>query len=221
MVSRLGNIAPGRLTTFRFEQIPEIPPDAMTSTNDVTIDIPLNDGPSHGSPADQNGNTDVNEKGGFVARPGRRRRRQDSDFNRMGQSVESPEDGTLNRVGRFYQAILNFSIITRYLIYVTPIGAIIAIPIIVGATAAKNSKIGGVHVYWFFTWIEVVWLSLWACKIFARFLPFIFQTLCGFVSSGTRKYALILRALQTPVTVVLWAVVSLVTFLPVWPEFYF
>jgi hypothetical protein len=101
------------------------------------------------------------------------------------------------------------------MIYVVPIGVLFAIPIIVGATVAPDAKIGGVHIYWFFTWIEVVWVSLWVCKIFAKFIPYVFQFLCGIVSSGTRKYALILRALETPITIVLWSVVSLVTFLPV------
>lgn len=35
----------------------------------------------------------------------------------------------------------------------------IAIPIIVGATAAKDAKIGSVRIVWFFTWVEIVWLS--------------------------------------------------------------
>lgn len=199
----------------------------MPNPNDVTIDIPLTDTPSRaqsgarGWGSGSNTATEgVDEKAGLYGHdyangqgPGRRRRRDINDAT--GKPAESPADGTLNLMGRIYQAIYNFSIITRYMIYVIPIGVLIAIPIIVCATAAQDAYIGGVHVYWFFTWIEVVWVSLWACKIFAKFLPFVFQFLCGIVSSGTRKYALILRALETPITLVLWAVISLVTFLPV------
>lgn len=200
----------------------------MANPHDATIDIPLTDTPSRG----QNGtrrwgsgsNTDAaepgdGEKGGFsLKRPGRRRRRQGSDINEAtGKPSDSSEDGSVNRMGRIYQAIYNFSIVTRYMIYVIPIGALIAIPIIVGATAAQNAFIGGVHLYWFFTWIEVIWVSLWVCKVFTKFIPYVFQFLCGIVSSGTRKYALILRALETPITIVLWIVITLVTFLPVGP----
>lgn len=196
----------------------------MANPHDVTIDIPLTDTPSRGQTRKWGSGSStateaMDEKAGHSHGhhgPGRRRRRQDSDINEAtGKPADAPEDGTLNRMGRIYQAIYNFSIVTRYMIYVLPIGVLIAIPIIVGATAAQDAYIGGVHIYWFFTWIEVVWVSLWVCKIFAKFIPYVFQFLCGIVSSGTRKYALILRALETPITLVLWAVISLVTFLPV------
>jgi hypothetical protein len=43
-------------------------------------------------------------------------------------------------------------------------------------------------------------------------VPSVFMALAGVVSSGTRKYATILKALQTPLALVGWAVTSLVTF---------
>lgn len=216
-------IASKRLTTHRFEQLPDMPHDDMHNPKDVTIDIPLSETLSRGqnglrkwgSNTDNTGAEPIDSEKAGVA-PGRRRRRQDSDINEStGKPVDSSDDGTINRMGRIYQAIFNFSIVTRYMIYVVPIGLLIAIPIIVGATVSQNARIGGVHIYWFFAWIEVVWVSLWVCKIFAKFIPYIFQFLCGIVSSGTRKYALILRSLETPITLVLWSVISLVTFLPV------
>ncbi|KAJ5176175.1 uncharacterized protein N7482_002052 [Penicillium canariense] len=199
----------------------------MTNPNDVTIDIPLTEtvsrrsqngarkwGSHAGSTAPITGDESDEKKG--LHGPGRRRRHEHSDINdSTGKPSDAPEDGSLNRMGRIYQAIYNFSIVTRYMIYVIPVGILIAIPIIVGATVAQTATIGGVHIYWFFTWVEVVWVGLWASKIFAKFIPYVFQFLCGIVSSGTRKYALILRALETPITVVLWCVISLVTFLPV------
>ncbi|KAJ5635125.1 uncharacterized protein N7484_008438 [Penicillium longicatenatum] len=225
MRSKLG-ISPKHSVIHRFEQIPDQPHDGMHNPNDVTIDIPLTDAPSHngtGHWGSGSGSTKglvppaEGEKQGIIA-PGRRRR-IDSDMDIMrGKASEASDDGTINAIGRIYQAIYNFSIVTRYMIYVVPIGLLIAIPIIVGATAAPNAKIAGVHIYWFFTWIEVVWVSLWGCKVMAKFLPWLFQLLCGIVSSGTRKYALILRALETPLTLVLWCVVSLVTFIPIMTE---
>lgn len=224
MRSKLG-ISPNHSGIHRFEQIPDQPYDGMHNPNDVTIDIPLTEAPSQngtghwgsGSGSTKGLVTDPvdGEKQGIIA-PGRRRR-IDSDMHDLrGKAAEASDDGTINAIGRIYQAIYNFSIVTRYMIYVIPVGLLIAIPIIVGATAAPNAKIAGVHLYWFFTWIEVVWVSLWGCKVMAKFLPWVFQVLCGIVSSGTRKYALILRALETPLTLVLWCVVSLVTFLPVY-----
>ncbi|KAF7717330.1 Uncharacterized protein PECH_002024 [Penicillium ucsense] len=198
----------------------------MSNPNDVTIDIPLTAtlsrgqngarkwGSHSGSTAPINHSPDGGEKDALTG-PGRRRRHNTDINDSTGRPSEAPEDGAVNYMGRIYQAIYHFSVVTRYMIYVIPFGLLLAIPIIVGATAAPDAKIGGVHLYWFFTWIEVVWVSLWACKLFAKLIPYIFQFLCGIVSAGTRKYALILRALETPISLVLWCIVSLVTFLPI------
>ncbi|KAE8144212.1 Mechanosensitive ion channel-domain-containing protein [Aspergillus avenaceus] len=221
-----------RLSQHRFQQIPDYSGDGMANPNDVTIEIPLGNVPSRGQtgarktsintaspdpnlyePPGEGGDGTAGEKVGLVPEtgPGRRRRIDSA----RARSMDDPEDGTLTRMGRIYQAIFNFSIITRYLIYVTPLAVLIAIPIIVGATVRQDTRIGGVPLHWFFTWIEVVWLSLWVSKIVAHFLPYVFQFLVGIVSSGTRKYALILQSLQFPIATVIWAVVSLVTFLPI------
>ncbi|RDW90613.1 serine/threonine protein kinase [Aspergillus mulundensis] len=206
----------------------------MPNPNDVTIDIPLQSVSSRGQTGARNNSTNIpsspsggysaggdhngGEKGLTSGPPsshgfGQRRRRTIND--KTGLPAEEPEDGTVTRLGRFYQAVLNFSTITRYMIYIAPLAALLAIPIIVGATAAQDAKIGGVSLPWFFCWIEVVWVSLWVCKIVAKLIPFVFQFICGIVSAGTRKYALILRNLEIPITMVLWMIVSLVTFLPI------
>ncbi|KAL4927698.1 serine/threonine protein kinase [Aspergillus undulatus] len=224
-------LAEKRLSSHRFQQIP----DSMHGNhnpNDVTIDIPLQNVGSRGQTGARNNSTNIpaspsggaysgdtginGEKDGLESSPpsshgfGQRRRRA-----LTGRSAEEPEDGTVTRLGRFYQSVLNFSVVTRYMIYIAPLAALLAIPIIVGATAAPYAKIGGVSLPWFFCWIEVVWVSLWVCKLVAKIIPFVFQFLSGIVSSGTRKYALILRNLEIPITTVLWMVVSLVTFLPI------
>ncbi len=87
-------------------------------------------------------------------------------------------------------------------------------PIIIGAVAKQSATIGGVRIVWFFTWVEIVWLSLWGSKTVAHYLPFIFRVLAGTVSSGVRKYSLVIKALEIPLSLVGWAVSSLATFLP-------
>lgn len=128
------------------------------------------------------------------------------------------EADTITKMGLFYNKILNFSIVTRYILYVAPLAIIIAIPIVIGATAAKNAYIGGIAMTWFFVWIEVVWLSLWTSKVFAKLLPLIFASVVGIVSSGVRKYALVLKALEIPLSLVGWALTSLATFKPIMTE---
>ncbi|KFY72751.1 hypothetical protein V499_07129 [Pseudogymnoascus sp. VKM F-103] len=128
------------------------------------------------------------------------------------QSNATNQQSVLTGMGKFYDKIVNFSIVTRYLVYVLPIAALIAIPIVAGATVAPDAKIGGVRLLWFFVWIECVWLSIWIAKLFAKTLPYIFVFLCGVISPGTRKYALILKRLEIPLSLVGWAVASIATF---------
>lgn len=59
-----------------------------------------------------------------------------------------------------------------------------------------------------------MWLSLWVSKIVAHFLPYLFQVVAGVVSSGVRKYALVIKSLEIPLSLVGWSVTSLATFVP-------
>lgn len=118
-------------------------------------------------------------------------------------------------MGIIYDKILKFSVVTRYFLYVLPLATIIAIPIIIGATAAQHATLGGVRIVWFFSWVECVWLSLWVSKLVAKMLPWMFEFLCGIVSSGTRKYSLVIQSLEIYLSLCGWALASLATFLPV------
>ncbi|KAG2167233.1 hypothetical protein VTO58DRAFT_100712 [Aureobasidium pullulans] len=188
------------------------------NNGDATIDIPLQE--VHSTQHRSDSSTPFANQGDNLSKTtsrqpprtiGGRRARRAGNNESVGYDGE---EDTLNRMGRIYNKILNFSIITRYFVYVSPLALCIAIPIIVGATAAPHAKIGGVPIVWFFTWIEIVWLSLWGSKIVAHFLPFVFQFVAGVVSSGTRKYALIIKALEIPLSLAGWAITSLATFIP-------
>lgn len=195
---------------------------SQTNPNDVTIDIPLTKVQSSKSTGARKAKTSVevtNEKmipidekrsHSHFHRPGGMRKKMEE----QGKGNTTAQDGTLTVMGKFYNKIYHFSVVTRYLLYVAPVALMIAVPIVVGATAAPNARIGGTRITWFFTWVEVVWCSIWVAKLVARFLPYLFQFVVGVVSSGTRKYALILAALEIPVSLVLWTVTNLVTFRP-------
>jgi small-conductance mechanosensitive channel len=138
-----------------------------------------------------------------------RRRREQSEFRRR-----TTEPAKLTGLGKIYDKIANFSVITRYLFYILPVSALIAVPMIVNVTAAPNAELGGVRLVWIFAWVEVVWNSLWVAKLLAKALPWMFQFICGVVSSGTRKYALVLRSLEIPLSLVGWMLCSWLTFIP-------
>ena len=135
---------------------------------------------------------------------GRRRKRVDSDDS----------DANLTGLGKFYKKVINFSAVTRYLIYVLPVGILIAIPIILYAILNPQAIFGtlNIKVWVFWVWIEIVWVSLWVSKAVAHTIPYVFMFLAGVVSSGTRKYAQVLKQVEIPMSLVGWAVTSLVTF---------
>jgi hypothetical protein len=149
------------------------------------------------------------EKNGFFARgPAGRRKTAPKRRGTDGEEIK------VNSLGRLYNKIVNFSVVTRYFVYVFPVAACIAVPIIIFAIRDPNALFWGtgVKVWLFWTWIEVVWLSLWVSKLAAKLVPYVFMFLCGVVSSGTRKYALMLKAVEMPMSLVGWALTSLVTF---------
>ena len=192
----------------------------MVNPNDATIDIPLNKvetktgarRPSWGQHPHQPAEQRMSEKTGFYQRHVAGRRKAARETAHKGGDAE---EDTLNRMGVIYDKILNFSIVTRYFLYVLPLAILLSIPIIVGATAAQNSTIGGVRIVWIFSWLLIVWLSLWVSKLVAKCLPAVFQFLCGIVSSGTRKYALVIKALEIYLSLCGWGLTSLATFIPV------
>lgn len=198
----------------------------MNNRNNGTMDIPLTTVQTNKSggarKADRRlSNPQVgsqssmeDEKTNYFKRHAAGRRKVAKDKG-AGHKGEDGEEDTLTQMGQIYNKILNFSVVTRYFLYVLPLAVLIAVPIIIGATAAQKSTIGGVRIVWMFTWLEIVWLSLWVSKLFAQALPSIFQFLCGIVSSGTRKYALVLKALEIPLSLAGWALAALATFIPV------
>ena len=155
---------------------------------------------------------EYNEKAGFYQRHVAGRRKA---VKKQGRGGEDSDGRTVNKMGVVYNKILNFSVVTRYIVYVLPVALIISLPIIIGATAAQSSKMGGVRIVWIFSWLLIVWLSLWVSKLTAKCLPAVFQFLCGIVSSGTRKYALVIKNLEVYLSLCGWALASLATFIPV------
>ncbi|KAF2872076.1 Mechanosensitive ion channel-domain-containing protein [Massariosphaeria phaeospora] len=182
--------------------------------NDIPLQTVVSHTPTHAPTAKE----EHSEKQGLFHR-GRRRVQKVDSKGEAYRSPQSDEEKTaLNRMGRIYTKILNFSIVTRYIIYVTPLTLILAIPIILAQTiwAGTDEKgnpkhsIGKSDPNKFFIWIEIG--NFWACKVLAHFLPNIFEFLVGVVSPGVRKYALLLRAIEKPLSFVFWMVVNQVTF---------
>ncbi|TGJ85446.1 hypothetical protein E0Z10_g3294 [Xylaria hypoxylon] len=170
---------------------------------------------------DDSGDNGNNEKRHFF-RGGRRRARKDA--------ATPSEDGlasnelSLNTMGRIYNRIIHASGPTRYLLYIVPVGILLAIPIIILAALDKRNDIpvgsgsGGAEgpsLFLLFIWIEVGWLALWVGKLVAWLLAPAFMFFTGVVSPGTRKYAALLRNLQIPLSLFFWALADWLVFINV------
>jgi len=145
------------------------------------------------------------------------RRRVQKDLKRAGSDMS--EEASLNAMGRFYQKIVTASFVTRYLVYVVPVALLLAIPLLILPFTGNQDKdrisLGegeNASLFWLFVWIEISWLSLWVGKLVARLIPPIFMFFCGVVSSGTRKYATVLRALEIPLSLFFWGLASWISF---------
>ena len=104
----------------------------------------------------EKGTTGIAEKSGIFHRHrGKRRVLKRRSEGKDLRAAKSDDETALTRMGRLYQRILNFSIVTRYFIYVFPLGSCLAVPIIIGATSARKARIGGVSIVWLFVWIEI------------------------------------------------------------------
>ncbi|KAK5724398.1 hypothetical protein LTR15_004443 [Elasticomyces elasticus] len=121
------------------------------------------------------------------------------------------EEDALTKVGNFLWKIHGASIITRYALYVIPVAALLAVPLVLTATVYADSRAGDIRLLGLFVWIEVLWVGLWVCKLVATALPIVFQAACGVISTGIRKYSLVLMALEIPVSFFLWSIMAWAT----------
>lgn len=144
-----------RLSNHGFQPLSGVRDDMDNRAGDIPLQAVVSHTPSPTSPRDEK------ERGGLFHgrshRGGRRRMvRVDSQ---TGAPLPPPRDGeektALNRMGRIYNKILNYSLVTRYMVYVTPIALLLAIPIILSQTRVIRGSLSGSNQRYFWIWIEI------------------------------------------------------------------
>jgi hypothetical protein len=145
-----------------FHQLPSSQGSMASNNRDHLEDIPLEKVVTSGSitGARKPSFTAASSTAFDPNNPGNQRphlgRRKTNNTGLTGQRKKSDgDDGTLTRMGRIYQKIIHFSVITRYFVYVLPIALVLSIPIFLGIFVFPMATVQGVKLYWFFAWIEV------------------------------------------------------------------
>ncbi|KAI9052194.1 hypothetical protein LZ554_003553 [Drepanopeziza brunnea f. sp. 'monogermtubi'] len=152
------------------------------------------------------------EEENFTFHHGRRKVRKEH-----GGPIRRGTDGeeiAVTGLGKVYKKITGFSVLVRYMMYVVPVGSVLAAPVAIYAVVNPNARFlnTGIKVYLFWLWILIIWLSMWLSKLVSKAIPFIFMFVCGVVSSGTKKYATILRAVEIPLSLVGWTNANFLSF---------
>lgn len=142
---------------------------------------------------------------------GRRRTASSLEDPTIPAAFEELGEDTLTRIGNLFKKVHGFSIITRYGLYVLPVSTLLVIPLVLFDTVYKDVRVGNIRLLGLFIWLEIVWVGLWICKLLAKALPIVFQAACGLISTGIRKYSLVLLALEIPISLLFWSIASWAT----------
>lgn len=134
--------------------------------NDHIVDIPLTtiktntsttgarkEGQAIKRPNFARNETEETHDGIFHKHMGRRRNRTGGDASLV------DDEGALTAMGKLYEKVLNFSIVTRYLLYLVPLSMCFVAVMFIGIYVAPEAAIGGddkhkgVRIVWFFIWV--------------------------------------------------------------------
>ncbi|KAH9948995.1 Mechanosensitive ion channel-domain-containing protein [Amylocystis lapponica] len=119
-----------------------------------------------------------------------------------------------NKFSRFYNYLLNVSIVTRWTLFIIPVMGIIWIPGILGFTKFPNGSVWGVKLIWWSIWLTVVWGGWWGSLAVAMVLPHIARHTIGIVAIGARRYIDWIAALKRYIALFAWTLSVWVSFQP-------
>lgn len=132
-----------------------------------------------------------------------------------GQKKKKTESMIIKRLRSVYTDFMSKTLLTRSFVYWLPLALILFIPLAVGAWGKHDASLGNTRIMWIFIWLEVVWGSLWVCRFVAHISPYIYEFLVGIICPSWRKYSTVFKAMEKALTLVLWALVSMITFMPI------
>ncbi|XP_014560004.1 hypothetical protein COCVIDRAFT_23706 [Bipolaris victoriae FI3] len=125
-----------------------------------------------------------------------------------------PPENPTTSFSKFFKKVHNSSWLVRYFTYITPMVLLILIPLLVGAFAFKEATVGGVKLIWFSIWLMIVWLTLWAGRVFAKLLPWPIGLVSSLFTNNSKKWRDMGKQLELPATLFFWWLAIEISFLP-------
>ncbi|KAK0461093.1 Mechanosensitive ion channel-domain-containing protein [Desarmillaria tabescens] len=142
---------------------------------------------------------------------------EEFDSRNASQSHLVYADGDMpnNKVSKLYNYLLNVSIVSRWILFILPIMAILWIPGILQLTTFPNAMVWGVKLLWWSIWLSVVWGGWWVALAGSRLLPPIIRATVGAVAVAARRYIDWASALHRYVALFAWSLANWITWNPV------
>jgi len=79
--------------------------------------------------------------------------------------IYKPPANPTTKLAKFFKSIHQSSFLVRYFCYIAPLCILLLIPLLFGLLLFKTAHVGGVRLFWFGIWLEIVWLTLWAARV--------------------------------------------------------
>ncbi|KAF6760275.1 Mechanosensitive ion channel-domain-containing protein [Ephemerocybe angulata] len=119
-----------------------------------------------------------------------------------------------NKISKFYNFLLNVSVVTRWILFIVPVLGAIWIPGLLGIFKFPNAKIWAVKLIWWSIWLSVAWGGWWAALAISRILPSIARATVGVVAVGTRRYIEWMQVLHRYMALFGWSLALWASWVP-------
>ncbi|KAI9750780.1 MAG: hypothetical protein M1815_001591 [Lichina confinis] len=126
----------------------------------------------------------------------------------------APPENPSTKVARIFKRVHRSTFLVRYFFYITPVVALILVPLLLGLLVFPRATVGGVRLFWFSIWLEIVWLTLWAGRIVSKCLPYPIGLVSSLFTNNSKKWRDLGEQLEVPATIFLWWLAIQVSFLP-------
>ncbi|KAK0103252.1 hypothetical protein ONS95_005286 [Cadophora gregata] len=128
--------------------------------------------------------------------------------------IYKPPAHPTTKIAKVFKKIHNSVFLVRWFFYITPITLLLLIPTLFGKFLFPDTTVGGVELFWFGIWLEIVWLTLWLGRIIAKCLPYPMGLISSLFTNNSKKWRDLGKALEVPATLFFWGLAIEISFLP-------